>query len=215
MTSRKKIAISITAVCVVLLVAVVTIVAVWAAGRAQVGSDFSGSYIAYNVDATITGDYKMGGLTTDEKEAEGYTDLTTGEESGKTITFTASQATGSANSSFNQVSDIIFASQERSILFRYFITNTNDGSGGNDPAVTFKVTGAEASLVKDNLNVTYQYKLADGSVETLNLTEGVEVAPGQELVIYVNIAVADVDKNATLSGGVTWTLTAVDAAVGA
>ena len=215
MTSRKKIAISITAVCVVLLVAVVTIVAVWAAGRAQVGSDFSGSYIAYNVDATITGDYKMGGLTTDEKEAEGYTDLTTGEESGTTITFTASQATGSANSSFNQVSDIIFTSQERSILFRYFITNTNDGSGGNDPAVTFKVTGAEASLVKDNLNVTYQYKLADGSVETLNLTEGVEVAPGQELVIYVNIAVADVDKNATLSGGVTWTLTAVDAAVGA
>lgn len=215
MTSRKKIAISITAVCVVLLVAVVTIVAVWAAGRAQVGSNFSGSYIAYNVDATITGDYKMGGLTTDEKEAEGYTDLTTGEESGTTITFTASQATGSANSSFNQVSDIIFTSQERSILFRYFITNTNDGSGGNDPAVTFKVTGAEASLVKDNLNVTYQYKLADGSVETLNLTEGVEVAPGQELVIYVNIAVADVDKNATLSGGVTWTLTAVDAAVGA
>ncbi len=215
MTSRKKIAISITAVCVVLLVAVVTIVAVWAAGRAQVGSNFSGSYIAYNVDATITGDYKMGGLTTDEKEAEGYTDLTTGEESGTTITFTASQATGSANSSFNQVSDIIFTSQERSILFRYFITNTNDGSGGADPAVTFKVTGAEASLVKDNLNVTYQYKLADGSVETLNLTEGVEVAPGQELVIYVNIAVADVDKNATLSGGVTWTLTAVDAAVGA
>ena len=215
MTSRKKIAISITAVCVVLLVAVVTIVAVWAAGRAQVGSNFSGSYIAYNVDATITGDYKMGGLTTDEKEAEGYTDLTTGEESGTTITFTASQATGSANSSFNQVSDIIFTSQERSILFRYFITNTNDGSGGADPAVTFKVTGAEASLVKDNLNVTYQYKLADGSVETLNLTEGVEVAPGQELVIYVNIAVADVDHNATLSGGVTWTLTAVDAAVGA
>ena len=215
MTSRKKIAISITAVCVVLLVAVVTIVAVWAAGRAQVGSNFSGSYIAYNVDATITGDYKMGGLTTDEKEAEGYTDLTTGEESGTTITFTASQATGSANSSFNQVSDIIFTSQERSILFRYFITNTNDGSGGADPAVTFKVTGAEASLVKDNLNVTYQYKLADGSVETLNLTEGVEVAPGQELVIYVNIAVADVDKNATLSGGVTWTLTAVDAAVDA
>lgn len=215
MTSRKKIAISITAVCVVLLVAVVTIVAVWAAGRAQVGSNFSGSYIAYNVDATITGDYKMGGLTTDEKEAEGYTDLTTGEESGTTITFTASQATGSANSSFNQVSDIIFTSQERSILFRYFITNTNDGLGGEDPAVTFKVTGAEASLVKDNLNVTYQYKLADGSVETLNITEGVEVAPGQELVIYVNIAVADVDQNATLSGGVTWTLTAVDAAVGA
>lgn len=214
MTSRKKIAISITAVCVVLLVAVVTIVAVWAAGRAQVGSNFSGSYIAYNVDATITGDYKMGGLTTDEKEAEGYTDLTTGDSLNK-ITFTASQATGSANSSFNQVSDIIFTSQERSILFRYFIINTNDGLGGNDPAVTFKVTGAEASLVKDNLNVTYQYKLADGGVETLNITEGVEVAPGQELVIYVNIAVADVDQNATLSGGVTWTLTAVDAAVGA
>lgn len=154
----------------------------------------------------------MGGTTEDEKEAEGYKDLTTS-DSQNAITFTASQATGSANGSFEEVSDIIFTSQEQSILFRYFITNTNDGLGGDDPAVTFKVTGAEASLVKDNLNVTYQYKLADGGVETLSLTEGVEVTPGQELVIYVNIAVANADQNATLSGGVAWTLTAVDAAV--
>lgn len=45
MTSRKKIAISITAVCVVLLVAVVTIVAVWAATRTNVNNSFKGNYI--------------------------------------------------------------------------------------------------------------------------------------------------------------------------
>lgn len=214
MTSRKKIAISITAVCVVLLVAVVTIVAVWAAGRAQVGSDFSGSYIAYNVDATITGDYKMGGLTSDEKEAEGYTDLKVG-GSEDTITFVATDPTASANKSFDTVSNIIFTSQEQSILFRYFITNTSTEGGADDPAVSFKITGEENYTSQTNLTITYQYKLADGSVETLNLSEGVVVAPSQVCVVYVNIAVTNPDVNATLDGGVTWTLTAVDAAVGA
>lgn len=203
MTSRKKIAISITAVCVVLLVAVVTIVAVWAARQANVGSSFQGNYTANHVDATITGQYKLNG-TNAVADSSDWTDLTT--TSGNTITFNSEIGTEDegATQTFNAVNSIILTAENDSIMFKYVITNTSDSD------VSFTVTGEQQGTFT-NLDVTYTYRVNDdeGEAQSLTIAEGVTVAPGTHITIYVDIAIADADLNATLNGSVNWTLTAI------
>lgn len=206
MTSKRKIAISISAICVIILAAVIVGVSVWAARNASFGGDFDGGYTAYHVDAQITGEYKVGATVTD---AEGWIDMTTTDtEPANTIVFTSAQSTGSATASFNSISDIVLKSTDN-VIFKYVITNTSETS------TDFTVVGTQSGTFT-NLNVTYQTS-ATGTGEdaqTLNAsdntTDAFTVEAGSSVTVYVTLSIADADQNASFDGAVNWTLTAVE-----
>ena len=204
MSSKKKMAIAISAVCVIVIAAIVAVVAVWAARNANAGSEFSGSYTANHVDATITGQYKIGATVADQ---EGWTDLTTG-DSQTTITFVSSTATGEATQSFNAVSNIVLNSTQNNVIFKYTITNTSSSN------VDFNVVGEQTGTFT-NLTVEYKQQADDAGEATDltasgNTTNPVRVNAGESVTIYVVISIDDLDQNASLDGSVNWTLTAIE-----
>lgn len=203
MSSRKKIAISITAISLIVIAAVVTVVAVWAARTTSFGGSFSGSYTAQHVDATITGAYKIGATVDDP---EGWTNLTT--DDGETITFTSDTATGSgeASASFNLVNNIVLKSTDN-VIFKYTITNNSETS------TAFTVVGTKTGTFT-NLSVSYKYKVDDGAAQDLtaegDTTNSITVNAGSTTTLFVIIEITNVDTNATLDGSVNWTLTAIE-----
>lgn len=202
MSSKKKIAISLTALGLVLIAAVVAIVVVFAARNAKFGGDFDGSYTAHHVNATITGAYKVGAEVTDE---EGWTNLTP-----DSLEFTKEIATGDeeATKTFNEVSGIVLASTDN-VIFKYTVVNTGD-AGEN-----FTIVGNQTGTF-DNLTVTYQYQINEEVAQSVSAVENSitipgQVESGQSITLYVIISITNPDSNASFDGSVNWTLQGVGA----
>ena len=219
MTSRKKIAISITAVCVVLLVAVVTIVAVWAATRTNVNNSFQGNYTANHVNAKVTAQYKIGG--TDAFDDDSDWNTINAAAGGTEITFDAEDVTDGSGSteSFAAVNNVVLNSANKNIMFKYVITNPSTvGEESTSNTITFTVTSNDFDNSGfTNMTCTTTYRLSGNQDAALAFTPGttsVKVAPGQSVTIYVNIAIDNVDKNASFESSVSFTLTSEEPSAG-
>ncbi len=204
MSSKKKIAISVSAIALIVVVAVVAVVAVFATRSANVNGNFGGQYTANHVNATVTGAYKKGAEVTDE---EGWTNLTP-----ETITFTSDIATGSgdATKSFNAVNDIVLTASQSNVIFKYTITNT---SSSNE---SFTIVGTQAGTF-ENITVSYMYQEAEGDAQELETsqvegsttTNALTLDAGENVTIYVIVSITNIDQNATFNGSVNWALQAV------
>lgn len=207
MSSKKKIVISISALALIAIAAVVAVVVVLSARNANFGGDFGGSYTAHHVNASITGDYKIGAEVTDE---EGWTNLTTsGTTTPNTIEFTDDIETGDeqATQNFNEVSGLVLTATDN-VIFRYTVVNTGN-SGEN-----FTIVGTQSGSF-DNLSVTYKYKVGEEAAQDLsvssNKTTSITVEGGQTVTFYVIINITNPDNNASFDGSVNWTLEGVGA----
>lgn len=207
MSSKKKIAISISALALIVVAAIVAVVVVFAARSANFGGDFGGGYTAHHVNASITGAYKIGAEVTDE---EGWTDLTTsGTSTPNTIEFTDDIGTGDeqATQTFNEVNGLVLTATDN-VIFKYTVVNTGE-SGEN-----FTIVGTQSGSF-DNLTVTYKYKEGEGVAQDLSVsadkTTAITVEGGETVTLYVIISITNPDNNASFDGSVNWDLGGVGA----
>ncbi len=206
MASKKKIAISLTAIALIILAALFAIVYVFAARNANFGNEFEGSYTAYHVKATITGSYKVSGAITD---VDDWTPLTTTDSTNQ-IVFTEDITTGSegATKSFNAVNGLVLTSTDN-VIFKYEIHN--DGETNEN----FTIVGTQTGTFS-NFTVEYQYQIGESAAAPMTAEESTIEVPatieaGQTVTLYVIIDITDEDDNASFDGSVSWTLTGTGA----
>lgn len=190
MSSVKKLTIATATLGVVLLAAIIAVIAVFAAGNQAVGSNFTVSYKATNVAATVSAGYAKGAATS-------YTAI------GEAVTFNAEDATNDAQTgkSLSTADDLSLDLTNKYITFKYTFKN-------NSTSVAFKVSLADGSA-QNNVEVSY-----GTSTDALSATlpTDVTVAAEDTVDIYVRVAIDDVNSAASYTSaagaGLVWTLTA-------
>ncbi len=209
MSSKTKLAISISAIALIIVAAVVAVAVVFASRNAKINSGFTGSYTATHVDAEITGSYIVGGTIGENEDS--WVKLQT--SSGDTITFTSDMTTGSeaTSQSFNAIS-VTLTSTNDHVIFKYVISNTSSTDA-------FTITGT-ISGTYTNLDVAYQTSGDVTTSETALVTDGTisndgAISLGQlnaeeTVTIYITVSINDIDENATLNGSIDWELAVAD-----
>ena len=206
-STKKKVILAFTSLALVIVVALVAVIAVFAARNVTVNSGFTITYTAYHVKADITGTYKVNTDAT-------ATDLTTSSGSSTTISFTGSEATdGTANvKSFDSVTISLTAAANEStkyVDFVYSITN-NDTTNSINIALN-----SDPNTNDDNLDYTYSVSLVSNSDATStgttydNLVVG--LVHGKTATITIRVTVSNLDNNVSKTANFAFVLTATSA----
>lgn len=195
MSTKKKLIISLSALCLVLIVAVVAIVAVYAAGTQTVTSNIKVTYTAMEVDGTVSATYTLKNGTATNMTTNGASDGDT------TITFAA--ADGKTTKSLTPQGDIELSSTADYVIFQY--TFTNSGSRAYTAVLTYTDDG------NDDTNATIVY--ASDNTESTTWAESpstLTVASGSNgTSYYAKVSIDNLALDASFSGYFTWTLTAI------
>jgi len=204
METNKKFIISLTAVAVVAVAAIVSLVVVLAAFTVTTTNDFKISYTAKGVEATVTAQYKLASVT-DGSGSYTIIQSSAGENS---IAFDR-QATGtSITQSFKALSNVQIT-KDKFFVLKYTIANT---SGDVAISVAVDIPGTP-----DNFTRGYVYSStstdpttkAPASITTTDTFATQTIAAGGTGYIYVVFAIANTDIDASFEGTSTWTLSAV------
>lgn len=185
MTTKKKLAISISTLCVAILAVVGISVGVWAARNASINNPINVGYTSHEVAATVTATYQR---ETDEAPTAFQT-----EEGETSITFTGEETEGDATAAFAAVdaSNLELSSTNRYIVFTYTFQNNGDAD--------FIAT---MTLPETQTNVALSYELNSSSTESLSFT----VSGNGSATFEVTVAIDDIAKDASFSGNISWTL---------
>lgn len=216
--TRKKLMVSLCALGIIVVAALVATVAVMAAINTNVKNKFSITYTAYGVAATVQANYRVANVG--ESESGTYTTLKVGEEN--QITFTGSESQDSDKTkTFDDLGAVDIAKNQY-FVFKYAITNN---STNVDMTVTLNI---EETTTPENFKVYYAYTTETTDISTnLDLdTLGKEGSAFQESFtsqtiakgdgssfntgyVYVVFAIENPDINASFEGTSNWTLSAV------
>ncbi len=204
--SKKKLTITISAVCAVLLVAVIAAVAVFAALQTSATSSFKVTYTAQNVEATISGAYyKTGTKVADLKAGEATSIVFDGSETAKGEKPTNVKA-------FDAIENIELKASDY-VVFEYVITNTDDTNK------TFAVNAQKTGTLK---NLSFDYLVADEAQTITKDTEMTEMAEGAQTMVssmgagvsqyvYFRVVIENDELDASFDGGIDFTLSALNA----
>lgn len=205
--SKKKLTITISAVCAVLLVAVIAAVAVFAALQTSATSSFKVTYTAQNVEATISGSYsKSGAEAVALKAGEDTSIVFDGTETAKGDAPTNVKA-------FDAVNDITLKAADY-VVFEYVIENT-DTDGDTKFAVNAEKTGTLENLSFDYL-VSETEQTITKDTEMTEMAAGAqtmvsEMSKGDVRYVYFRVVIENDELNASFDGGIDFTLSALNA----
>ncbi len=199
MNSKKKFVITISSLVAVIAIAVVTIVAVFAARNAGVNQTLTVRYTATDVSATVRANYIVGSTTTAMLTDDGVDNLV----------FRPTSETGGSLSP--EADNIALDTKSHSIVFEYIFTND---SNSIDVAIDLDTTAFSTT----NMNIGYAYsysKIADTSNMPLTssfepmmiLGEAKENGDFDTLYIYVKATVANLANDASFEGSMDFALT--------
>lgn len=186
----KKTVYSICSVWSVLLVAVVALIIMFSQNNEVYASMLIDNYSATNVDAELTGTYRM------SRDVE-YTPMSTGRGHSNVINFRKNR---SINASFS-IGEKLNISPTNYILLRYKLVNTS------------KVDQIEIDLLNDpnegNYNLTFEY--AYTNVDDANTTYSTEfdthyLEARNTAYIFVRISITNTANDVDFVGGFQWHL---------
>ena len=207
-SSKKKLIIAVTVIGVVLLAAIVSVVAVLAAGQQAVTSQVSVTYSVTDVSATVSARYKVKGaavVTPDNNE----------------ITFTADQqtTTGAINftdnddSTTNTPATIGLSSTGDYVIFEYKFDNNSSKAfnvyltavpTADNMTLTIATSATEVADMEEGLDFT-----AIDTVQTPTADNATtSVAGGADSVsyVYIKAKINNLNASASLAGAFGWTL---------
>lgn len=194
-SSKKRLIITISSLCIAIVAVICSVVAIFAAAQQGVQSTFKVSYKATNVAATVSAKYTV-------KNSDAV-DLGTAN-----ITAAADKTT---YTNLSTDAEITLTAANNEVVFQYSFKN-------NSASNKIKVT-LEDNAAKENVTVQYATAAtADSSSLTYSSSlsaDGVEVASSSTVYIYIKVTIAD-DANsasyvADTTNTLTWNLEAVTA----
>ena len=190
MQKQKKAIIALSSVCVVFLVALITVVSIWAATSQTVSNQLTVRYTATNVAVTVSAHSKLG----DDGSYEAI---------GSAVTF---EATDSSKTETITAKEITLTDDNNYVVFRY--TFVNNGSN-----TIYATINTNAVSTTDNVTVTY----ATGSASTNDTITGgslaeITIAGNTTVYAFIKVAVTDQASDALYSGTLSWNLSNVSAA---
>ena len=187
MNSKRKVIVAMSAFAMLLLATVVAVVAVLAAQNVTVTSQIRVSYTSNQKAAVVTAKYQISGGTA--------ANLGSG-----SITFDGTEASANATKSLT-TSEVSITGLDSSNKYVDFIfTFTNPGSADYTATLTLPTT---------NTNFTVSYTKATGTGVSSATDTSFKLAGGttSPVTYKVRYTIADVSKDATLSGLFSWSLT--------
>ena len=203
MDSKKKLFMSVCALCLMAVSSLASIAAVLAWTGQSVASNISVLYTASQVAGTVSASYTVGASTTTMKAADGTT---------TTLTFDGTE-TSDLQKTLAPTSAITLNTTNSYVVFEYVFTNASSSY-----AYPIQLTYADTTPTDANMNV---YVIATGSKVTdyAAATWGDKVT-GTTLVanttkvpasstgfyVYVKVAVGNTLNDASYSGAYSWTL---------
>ena len=203
MSTKKKLIISISTLCVAVIAIVGITVGVLAARSASITNNINVGYTAREVAATISATYqRQGDADPTNMTVQG------GEPDQYELVFDGSEET--ATGALETAGDITLDTDHKSVTFTY--TFKNNGTNNFTATLTLPET-------QKNVTITYQldgepYDPADhGSALTFTATgaASAEADDGQEVTFAVTVAIDNVAADASFAGTFSWNLTSVGA----
>lgn len=197
MTSKKKLIVSLSSLCAVAIIAVLTVTLVLAFGAGSVKSTISVTYKADGaVKGTMNATYQLG-----SDSATAFHDE---------VTFTGSESGSALNKEVTpKVENIGLSRDKQFVIIKYSFTadtTTSATATGYTAVVKFDAAAAGVSNVKvevSNDGSTYTEKTS-----ALNSQLGsVDVTSSTAVDFYVKVSVVDTMQDASFKGDFTWTLT--------
>ena len=184
MSKSKKVIITLSIVCAVVIIALVTVVSVWAATSQTVTNQLTVRYTATNVSASVKAEYKLAGTST-------WQDM-------GSISFAP---TDDSTTKSLAAKEITLTDTSTSVLFRY--TFTNDGSNS-----------ILLSLDQRNLptatNINVGYMLTDTNNDPSSFSETFAssniIAGGRTRYVFIKVEIKSLAFDATYSGTLSWLL---------
>jgi len=201
MDTKRKLIISLTSVAAVAVVAIVSLVIVLAAFTTSISNQFSVSYSAQGVACTITAAHRTAAVG--ETTAGSYTNI-------GSATFGGKETGTDANKTITSLSGATISKDEYFVI-RYTIANTATAS----VAMTL---GLSNDTTTSTTNCTIKYAYATTDISTNLATNGSKfnttfsnqsIAKNATGYVFILIQVTNFDVDASFSGTIKWTLTAV------
>ncbi len=186
MSTKKKLYMAIFSLCIMTIMALLTIASVFAAKNQSVSSQLDVSYHATNVAVTVRGDYLL-------KNDTSYTSM------GANIEFSPAEAYSVKTM---KVNGIAMTEVKNYTVFKYTFKNNSDDVGVNINLV---------SNVTNSSNITLTYYYATAEISNYNLISNnsfsqVTLNTSQTLYIYVKVKVVDLSTDASFSGSFNFNL---------
>lgn len=208
MSSKKKLIVSLSAVCLVAVIAVVAVVAVLAAGQQSITSNVNVTYRATGIAAKASANYyNVATNATELGAASAFTAAGgAGVENG-VITFSP---TGTTTGTLSPAGEITLSAAKPVVIFEFKFENL---SQSRDIALGLTLPATQT-------NVTVSYYVAEeaitnpadvefASAETITVTDLAKKADADTAsykYVYVKAQVADLTTDADFDGDFAWTL---------
>lgn len=212
MSSKKKLIISLSAVCLVAVIAVVAVVAVLAAGTQAVTSSITVTYRASMVDATVSAQYYITDAAGTVKEG---TPISFKNGNQDILKFEAGAASSTGTLS---VDSVALDSVNQTIIFEYKFTcdSANNGYTGEltipTEGKTVRNFTAEQFYVSDTKVASNALKDIDFQAEnegfSLEAKASAEAA-STEKYVYIKVSIADTNADADYIAAFDWALNGV------
>lgn len=197
MSKSKKVIITLSVVCAVVIIALVTVVAVWAATSQTVTNQLTVRYTATNVSATVKAEYKLGTMQDADSigDASSYTSI-------GSANFFANNTTTSETLPAKEI--VLTDATSSYVYFRYTFTNT----GSN----TITVSIADPLPTASNMSVRYavlqndpdfmhpSYDFSDDVIR--NIT----IRGGDSYFVFIQLMIESVAHDASYTGTISWNL---------
>ena len=209
MTKSKKLIISLSIALAVVVIALVTVVSVWAATSQTVTNQLTVRYTASNVSATVKADYKLA-------NASAYTSI-------GTASFAASE--GNSTSKSISAKEIELTDSATYVVFRYTFTNTGSNTitvsldmdnlpTATNMTVEYSLSTLTSNLQGDEKEPNYQIDgpttepvFPDPPIPGGGRWKGtLDIAGGATDEVYIKVAITSQASDATYSGTLHWTL---------
>lgn len=201
MDTKRKLIISLTSVAAVAVVSIVSLVIVLAAFTTTISNQFSVSYTANGVACTITAAHRTADVG--ETTAGSYTTI-------GNATFDGKETGNAASKTITSLSNQTIA-KDQYFVIRYTIANNASAS----VAMTLGLSG-DTTTSTTNCTIKYAYATTDVSTNlTTNQSKfsttfsNQSIAKGTTGYVFILIQVTNFDVDASFSGTIKWTLTAV------
>ncbi len=210
MASKKKLIISLSAVCLVAIIAVVAVVAVLAAGTQAVQTSVTITYTASDVSATVSANQYLIARTTNVGDAaQAFTSA-----DGSSVSFSAINA--STTGTLIQPANADLTSEKNAVVFEFIFEN-------DSASVPMLVTLEEIDT--ENLNQTFDLFYKTGSTTRVVFAQegntvvdintstfaGFRVEPETTAYAYIKVQIDDANKsnnNEEAELSIKWNLTA-------
>ena len=205
MKPRKKLIISLVAVCLVTVATIVTVVAVLAAKNGTLAGKVNVKYTATDVSGTVSANYKLKG----EGQGTAFTGGTDG------VLTVDAEAQDGVNVGTLTAGDITLDKDNRFVVFTFNFTNS--GSRNYTAAISYTDDTENGNAADTNIVVEYSTnntKFVDVTSTTETVPTSITVTSGNEATeysFYVKVSIDNIAKDAEFSGSFNWTLTAIQA----